>query len=92
MDRAVIRQRWLALRAFWAEFSTGLAYQAVWMEAMRDRARLENLFLLVTFGDLLGLPVLPPVYTLRLLPHALPAFDPWKRRLLRERDLAGLLE
>ncbi len=57
------------------------------VEQARDmRARLESLFLVVTFGDMVGLPVLPPYYGLRLLPYALGALPGWKRRLLRERQ------
>ena len=63
--------------------------------ARRERAEVERLFVLITFGDLIGLPILPPYYTLRLLPHVVPAINRWKRGLLRERDwtdLAGLIE
>ena len=28
--------------------------------------------MLVVFGDLLGVPILPPYYTLRLLPYVVP--------------------
>jgi hypothetical protein len=61
----------------------------------RERAEVESLFVLVVFGDLVGLPILPPYYTLRLLPHIVPNLARWKRSLLRERDwtdLTGLIE
>ena len=61
----------------------------------RERGEVERLFVLVTFGDLIGLPLLPPYYTLRLLPYIVPAINRWKRGLLRERDwtdLTGLIE
>jgi hypothetical protein len=44
---------------------------------------------------MLGLPLLPPYYTLRLLPYVIPSLERWKRVLLRERDwtdLIGLIE
>ena len=53
--------------------------------AIEERARLEDLFVLVTLGDLIGVPILPPYYSLRLLPYAVPRLAAWKRRLLRER-------
>jgi hypothetical protein len=53
---------------------------------------LEHLFVLITFGDLVGLPILPPYYTLRLLPFVVPAINRWKRSLLRERDWTDLTE
>ncbi len=35
----------------------------------RGRAEAESLFLLLAFGELIGLPLLPPYYSLRLLPY-----------------------
>ena len=61
----------------------------------RERGEVERLFVLVTFGDLVGLPILPPYYTLRLLPYVVPTVNRWKHSLLRERDwtdLIGLIE
>lgn len=53
----------------------------------RQRGALEHLFVLISFGDLLGLPILPPYYSMRLLPFIVPLINNWKRRMLRERDL-----
>jgi len=53
----------------------------------RQRGSLEHLFVLISFGDLLGVPVLPPYYGLRLLPFVVPLINNWRRRMLRERDL-----
>jgi hypothetical protein len=61
----------------------------------RQRGEVERLFVLITFGDIIGLPILPPYYTLRLLPYIVPTIHRWKRGLLRERDwtdLTGLIE
>ena len=58
----------------------------------RERGEVERLFVLVTFGDLVGLPILPPYYTLRLLPYVVPVINRWKRSLLRERDWTDLTE
>jgi hypothetical protein len=54
--------------------------------AVRLRAETENLFMLSVFGDLLGLPMMPPYYSMRLLPYVLPLVATWKRRVLREKD------
>ena len=56
------------------------------VEIREMRGKLESLFLVVVFGDMLGLPVLPPYYALRLLPYTLQTLPAWKRRLLRERE------
>ncbi len=64
-----------------------------WVQsARRERAEVERLFVLVCFGDLVGLPILPPYYTLRLLPFVVPTIHRWKRSLLRERDWSDLAE
>ncbi len=58
----------------------------------RQRADVEHLFVLIAFGDIVGLPIIPPYYTLRLLPHIVPLIDTWRRRMLRERDLTDLAD
>jgi hypothetical protein len=73
-----------------------MIYGATIYEMVRDlqqhRARLEHLFVLIVFGDLLGIPILPPYYALRLLPHVVPTIETWKRSMLRERDLTELAD
>ncbi|MCS7179532.1 MAG: hypothetical protein RML46_04000 [Anaerolineae bacterium] len=59
--------------------------------ALKTRGSMEHLFILVTMGDLLGVPILPPYYSLRLLPYVVPQIATWKRRMLRERDLTDAL-
>lgn len=68
------------------EFLYGMFMHEHVMEARQMGASVESLFLLVIFGDMVGLPVLPPYYALRLLPHTLPTLRGWKRRILRERQ------
>ena len=64
-----------------------------WQRGLRQqRGEIERLFVLITFGDIVGLPILPPYYTLRLLPYVIPTLNRWKRSLLRERDLTDLAE
>jgi hypothetical protein len=58
----------------------------------KERARLEHLFVLITMGDLLGIPILPPYYSLRLLPYVVPQIEGWRCCLLRERDLTDLTD
>lgn len=68
------------------EFLFGMVGMEFVSHALEMRASLEGLFMLVTVGDMLGVPVLPPYYSLRLLPHVLPNIATWKRRVLRERE------
>ncbi|HZM21071.1 MAG TPA: hypothetical protein VFC02_04955 [Anaerolineales bacterium] len=70
-----------------AEIFYGLAIHDQVRALARQRGSLEHLFVLISFGDLLGLPILPPYYSLRLLPFVVPLINNWRRRMLRERDL-----
>jgi hypothetical protein len=69
----------------------GLMLHEMDLEMKKEKGHLENLFMLVIFGDLIGLPLLPPYYSLRLLPHIVPSLETWKRRVLRERDLTDFV-
>lgn len=59
--------------------------------ALKTRGSMEHLFILITMGDLLGVPILPPYYSLRILPYVVPQITTWKRRMLRERDITDAL-
>src|SRR6266508_4176217 len=59
----------LAAAADWLRgFLYGMTTYEQVLTLRKQRADLEHLFVLISFGDLLGVPVLPPYYTLRLLP------------------------
>jgi hypothetical protein len=57
----------------------------------KERGHLDNLFMLVIFGDMVGLPLLPPYYSLRLFPYIVPSLGKWRRRVLREKDLTDFV-
>jgi hypothetical protein len=50
----------------------GMAMHGMVTYALKTRMYLENLFMLITMGDMLGVPILPPYYSLRLLPYSVP--------------------
>ncbi len=58
----------------------------------RERGMRERLFVLAVFGDVLGVPLLPPYYALRLLPYVVPRIEGWRYSMLRERDLTDLCD
>lgn len=58
----------------------------------KERGMIERLFILAVFGDVLGVPILPPYYALRLLPHVVPSIQGWRYSMLRERDLTDLCD
>lgn len=68
------------------EFLYGMAGMEFTSHAMEMRASLESLFMLATVGEMIGVPILPPYYSLRLLPYLVPQISTWKRRVLRERE------
>jgi hypothetical protein len=73
------------------EVMYGMASHDMSRAALRTRASMEHLFILITMGDLIGVPILPPYYSLRLLPYVVPQIATWKRRMLREKDLADAM-
>ena len=73
------------------EFFYGMAAHDTARLALKTRGSMEHLFILITMGDLLGVPILPPYYSLRILPYVVPQVKTWKRRMLRERDLTDAL-
>jgi len=72
---------------FFRDFTYGMATHGMARQALKTRSSMEHLFILITMGDMLGVPVLPPYYSLRLLPYVVPQISTWKRRMLREKDL-----
>jgi hypothetical protein len=73
------------------EVMYGLLLHEMDLVMKKERGHLDNLFMLVIFGDLIGLPLLPPYYSMRLLPHIIPSLKTWKRRVLREKDLTDFV-
>lgn len=73
------------------EFIYGMAVHDTARLALKTRGNMEHLFILITMGDLLGVPILPPYYSLRILPYVVPQITTWKRRMLREKDLTDAL-
>jgi len=79
------RDRLQALR----EFFYGMTGYEFAQHAIEMRGALETLLILAMFGDVIGVPVLPPWYALRVLPHVAPQMHAWKRRVLREHELGS---
>ncbi len=70
------------------EFIYGMYAYEFEKQALEMRAELESAFMLITMGDMLGVPIIPPIYSLRVLPYVVPQIATWKRRVLRERELS----
>jgi hypothetical protein len=76
---------------FIRDFMYGATIHELDLELRKEKGHLDQLFMLVVFGDLVGLPLLPPYYSMRLLPYIVPSIETWKRRLLREKDLTDFV-
>jgi hypothetical protein len=74
-----------------SEVFYGLTVHELDMEMRKEKGHTENLFMLMIFGDIVGLPLLPPYYSLRLFPYIIPSIEGWKRRVLREKDLTDFV-
>lgn len=69
----------------------GMALHGQVTSLLRTRMYVEHLFMLMTLGDMLGFPILPPYYSLRILPYAVPNIKSWKGRLFREHDFTDVI-
>ena len=76
------------LRGSIREFFFGMFGLEFTQHAVEMRASVETLFMLATVGDMIGVPVMPPYYSLRLLPYVVPHIETWKRRMLREKEFS----
>ena len=70
------------------EFIYGIYAFEFERQAVEMRAELESAFMLITMGDMLGVPVMPPIYSLRVMPYVVPHISTWKRRVTREREIS----
>jgi len=91
LDRLLKGSRWGEMRQAAGEIMYGMfVYDGARM-LRKQESSLEHLFVLISFGDMLGVPILPPYYSLRLLPFVAPLINGWRRRMLREKDLLDAL-
>ena len=80
--------RWGGVGGRIREFFYGMTAHEFERQAVEMRGALETVFMAITFGDMLGLPIIPPIYSLRVLPYIVPSIATWKRRAARERDFS----
>ncbi len=78
------------LRKVLQDFFFGAAYLEFEHAARQEKTARLDLILLLSYGDLLGVPVFPPYHSLRLLPYFFPALNSWKKRMVREKDLTEI--
>jgi hypothetical protein len=86
------RERITSLLHTLGEMLYGMTIYEIVRDLHKERGMIERLFILAMFGDVLGVPILPPYYALRLLPYVVPSIEGWRYSLLRERDLTDLCD
>jgi hypothetical protein len=79
------------LRRVLNEVFYGMTIHEMDLVLKKEKGSINNLFMLIVFGDLIGLPLLPSYYSMRLLPYTLPIIKIWKRSILREKDLTDFV-
>jgi hypothetical protein len=57
----------------------------------RKKAELEDVFMLLTLGETIGVPVFPGFYSLRLIPYYARRFPQWKKKIVKPRDLLDIV-
>ncbi len=70
------------------DFLFGMTGYEFAQQAREMRGALETVFMTITLGDMVGLPVIPPIYSLRIVPYIVPSISNWKRRIAREREIS----
>ena len=90
--RSLLRQRGEEIREWLGGFVFGMTYYEMVRTLYKERADMEHLFVLISFGDLLGIPILPPYYSMHLLPYIVPTIHNCRRRMLREKDLTDMID
>jgi hypothetical protein len=83
---ASVTEQLQRVRRVLGEVLFGMALHEIVRANLKARGSLEHLFILITFGDLVGVPILPPYYAMRLLPFVVPEINNWRMRMARERD------
>lgn len=88
---AEIRRSYDKCRRTLNEVFYGMTAYELEVQCRKGRGELDNALMLVVFGDLVGLPIFPPYYSMRLLPYVIPHYKTWKRNILREKDITDIL-
>jgi hypothetical protein len=69
----------------------GMTAYELQLEMKKEKGNLNNLLMLMVFGDIIGVPLFPPYYSMRLLPFVIPHITTWKRNIHREKDLTNII-
>ncbi|MEM3501574.1 MAG: hypothetical protein QXI59_00835 [Candidatus Bathyarchaeia archaeon] len=82
----VNRGRLLKIKDMLKNIMLGATVYDMVQDTMRMKWYMEQALILVSVGDMLGLPV-SSYYRLKLIPHWINKFKSWKINILKERDI-----
>jgi len=74
------------------DFLYGLFLHGMVLRVYEQKAELEDVFVLFSVGETIGVPVCPGFYSLRLVPYYARRFPHWKKKTLKPRDLLDILK
>jgi len=69
------------------DFLYGFLLHGMVSGVYEKKAELEDVFMLFTVGETIGVPVFPGFYHLRLIPYYTVRFRHWKKKTLKPKDL-----
>lgn len=79
----IFKKLWKNLK----DFFWGLFVFDLYRETLKEKAKYEEVLNVVILGELLGIPLVNSMVTLRLLPYLFPKLKKWKYHQLREKDI-----
>lgn len=80
----------LRLKKIIQDFVAGFTSFEIEQTARMEKVSRQDLFIFLTLGNILGVPLLASYYAFRLLPYIYPALASWKKRMLREIDFTEI--
>lgn len=73
------------------EIFYGMTVYELELALKKEKGALNTLLMLIVFGDIIGVPLFPPCYSIRILPFVVPHISTWKRNIQREKDLTDFV-
>jgi len=90
-DLSLVSDRLKTIGTTLKQILYGFSVREIEIELMKEKGHMNNLLMLMIFGDLAGLPLFPSYFSMRILPYIIPLLETWKRHLFRERDITDIL-
>ena len=73
------------------DFLHGFLLHGMVSGVYEKKGELEDVFMLFTLGETIGVPVFSGFYSLRLVPYYAARFPRWKKKTLKPKDLLDIV-